>query len=278
MLVFSSFFIADVVLHALSKHFNLNVRYIKMLTHCFRARRRWWCPTFISPGFQLNSSLLFQSQEEAPSAASLYLRAAVFLSLTTTPRAASIFHTHCAGKPLQPSSTNNSQACHPLSLHCSTRSWYSMAFLSEASSHPSSHRTMIYIRMIFSASSDHRTMRGLSNVWMNCGKCPPSSPTIVLPAWGSSWSSWRWLAFSPFLMILSGLDWSYVSLTLFPSLMLKDVRQCSQDLIVSPSIYIYIYILHPVSMCANVPLPPPYLQKGCSLIPHLCRFVGVERV
>lgn len=59
------------------------------------------------------------------------------LCLPTIPRAVSIFHTDCAGKPLQPTSSGNSQAYHPLSLSSRTmalssiwtRSWHLVAFL-----------------------------------------------------------------------------------------------------------------------------------------------------
>lgn len=131
---------------------------------------QWWPVTaHHSPGFQLKSSHLFQSQQKALSAASPNLRAAVFRSLPAIARAVSILHTDCAGKPLQPTSTGNSQVCPPLSLHCWTRSRFLVVFLSEASSHPSSHGTVSSIRMIFFVSSDHRTMSGLRDVWTTWG-------------------------------------------------------------------------------------------------------------
>ena len=52
------------------------------------------------------------------------------LSPSPLPRAASLFHTGRAGKPLKPTSTGNSQVCQTLSLHCWTGSWYLVAFLS----------------------------------------------------------------------------------------------------------------------------------------------------
>ena len=52
------------------------------------------------PGPQLNSSLLFQSQQDTLAASSPDLQTAAFLSLPAIPRAVSIFHTDCAGKPL----------------------------------------------------------------------------------------------------------------------------------------------------------------------------------
>lgn len=41
------------------------------------------------------------------------------------------------------------QACHPLLLHCWTRSWYLVVFLSRASSHLSSHGTVGSTMIIF---------------------------------------------------------------------------------------------------------------------------------
>ena len=76
------------------------------------AVRQWWpnhCPSH-PPGFQLCSSLLLHNQQEALSAASPILRAAVFLSLPVIPMAVSILHTDWAGNPLQPTPTGNSHA------------------------------------------------------------------------------------------------------------------------------------------------------------------------
>ena len=78
--------------------------------------------------------------------------------------------TDCAGKPLQLTSTGNSQACLPLSLHCWTRSWYLMILRSEASIHPSSQGIINSVRMIFLASSDHMTASGPREVWTTRGK------------------------------------------------------------------------------------------------------------
>ncbi|KAI2652627.1 hypothetical protein H4Q32_005876 [Labeo rohita] len=57
------------------------------------------CPS--SPGLQLNSSSLLQSQQEALYAASPNLREVNFLSLPAIPRAVNVFQTDCSGKPLQ---------------------------------------------------------------------------------------------------------------------------------------------------------------------------------
>ena len=63
--------------------------------------QQWWpshCPS--TPlGFQLNSSLLVHNQQEALSAASPILWAAVFLSFPVIPMAVSIPHTDWAGNP-----------------------------------------------------------------------------------------------------------------------------------------------------------------------------------
>lgn len=73
----------------------------------------------------------------------------------------------CAVKPPQPTSIRNSQAFqafHPSSLHLWTRSWYLVTFLSEASSHTSSHGTVSSIIMILLPSSDPITTSGLGDV------------------------------------------------------------------------------------------------------------------
>ncbi len=92
----------------------------------------------------------------------------------------------------------------PLSLHCWTgMSWYVVAFLSEASSQPSSHSTVTSIRIILFTSSTviwpHQAsgMSGQSEESVVSHPGPPSSPMIVLPAGGSSWSSWRRVASPP---------------------------------------------------------------------------------
>lgn len=64
-------------------------------------------------------------------------------------------------QPLQPTLTGDCQVCHTLMLHCWIRSWYLVAFLSEASVHSSFHGTICSIRMIFFASLDHINMPGL---------------------------------------------------------------------------------------------------------------------
>lgn len=179
------------------------------------------CPS--SPGPRLTSSLLFQSQQDALSTACPNLRTAVFLSLPATHRAVS------AGKPLHPPSTGNSPACHPLSLHCSTRSWYLEAFLLYASSHPSSHGTVNSIGMIFFDSYDHKTESGLSDVCTNWGKTSllPRSARIshVRAAWrGPVLIFLRVGGFCPSLTNCISL----VGLPLFQPLPL----QCKEDLVV----------------------------------------------
>lgn len=172
------------------------------------------CPS--SPGPQLASSLLFQSQQDALSAASPNLRTAVFLSFPAIPRAVSVFHTDCAGKPLHPTSTGNSQACHPLSLHCPTRSWYLEDFLSCAYPHPSSHGTVSSIRMIFFDPSDHKTISGLSDVCTNWGKTSflPRSTLIshICAAWRRPFLIFTGAGgFCPSLMnCINGVDLSLV--------------------------------------------------------------------
>ncbi len=99
---------------------------------------------------------------------------------------------------------------------------------------------------------------------------------IVLPAGGSSWSSWR-RGLLPLPDELDIWGWSHMGLALFPSLLLQDVGQRTLS-------WRYLYlpwlsaVLHPTRMCTNVPLPPHKQHSESSLIPHLCRFVGVESV
>lgn len=90
------------------------------------------CPS--SPGFQLCSSLLRQSQHEALTAACPNLRTAAFLRWKSS---------------TANSNGGKNQACHPLLLHCWTRSWYLVVFLSRASSHLSSHGTVGSTMIIF---------------------------------------------------------------------------------------------------------------------------------
>ena len=116
------------------------------------------------PGFQLCSSLLCQSQQEALSAASPNLRTAVFLKWPLRPTFVIRFHTDCAGNPRHPTSTVISHAVHPLSRQSWTSCWYLVFFLSAASSQPSSHGTVSSTRMIFFPSGDHIIISGLSLV------------------------------------------------------------------------------------------------------------------
>lgn len=189
------------------------------------------CPS--SPGPRLTSSLLFQSQQDALSTACPNLRTAVFLSLPATHRAVSVFHTDRAGKPLHPPSTGNSPACHPLSLHCSTRSWYLEASLLYGSSHPSSHGTVNSIGMIFFDSYDHKTKSGLSDVCTNWGKTSllPRSALIshVCAAWRGP--VLIFLGVGGFCPSLTNCI-SLVGLPLFQPLPL----QCKEGLVVTPSV------------------------------------------
>ena len=98
------------------------------------------CPP--PPGFQLVSSLLCQSQQEALSAASPNLRTAVFLKWPLTPIFVSRFHADWAGNPRQPTSTVINHVVHPLSRQSCTSCWYFAFFLSAASSQFSSHGTV----------------------------------------------------------------------------------------------------------------------------------------
>lgn len=105
-----------------------------------------------SPGFQLNSSHLLQSQQEALSAASPTCKQLSSLSFLPFPGLLTSSTQTAPGKPLQPTSTGNSQVCHPLSLHYWSRSLFLVAFLSEASSQLSSHGTVSSIRIILFTS------------------------------------------------------------------------------------------------------------------------------
>ena len=121
------------------------------------------------------SSLLCQSQHEAFSAASPNLCTAFLLFWPLSPILVSRFHTDCAGKPRQPTSTGKSQVCQPFSLQLSTSCWYLLAFLSEASSHPSSHGTVSSTMMIF-LSLLLVAMEIESNTWYH-GQLPTWSHT-----------------------------------------------------------------------------------------------------
>lgn len=114
------------------------------VSSCRRTILLTFRPT-VSSSWQVGSvgqSLAFSSTppscsraDETLSTASPNLQAVVFLWQELWASSKS-----CTGKPLHPTSTGNSQACHPFSLHCWT--WYLMAVLCEASSHPSSHGTV----------------------------------------------------------------------------------------------------------------------------------------
>jgi len=111
---------------------------------------QWWpnhcASTF---GFQLGSSLLLHSQHDARSAVSHSFLTAVCRCLPTTPKSFSILPIDCAGEPLHPSSTGNSQVLHPLCLQVLASFAYLLLFLSYASSHPSSQRTVSSMMIMF---------------------------------------------------------------------------------------------------------------------------------
>lgn len=91
-----------------------------------------WRSTFLGhfqPGTTTSSSRQVSSDGFQLTAASPNFWAAAFLTLPAIPRAVSVFYTDCAGNPPQLISIENSDAYHPLSLHCWTRSWYLAPFL-----------------------------------------------------------------------------------------------------------------------------------------------------
>lgn len=71
---------------------------------------KWW---LVTAHFLLASSLTASSS----------FCATVFHSLLVILKSGAILHTDCVVKPLQPTSTGNSQVFHPFSLHWWTRSW-----------------------------------------------------------------------------------------------------------------------------------------------------------
>ena len=87
-----------------------------------------------------------------------------------TPRPLNIFHNDCAGNPLAPISTGNSQHFHPLALQSSCNWRYFAFFLSWASSHRVSQGTVSSIITMALLIMDDNTMSGLSVVWMTFGK------------------------------------------------------------------------------------------------------------
>lgn len=147
---------------------------------------------------------------------------------------------------LQPNSTGNSLACPPLSLLCWTWSWYLVAFLSDASSQPSSHWTVNSTRIIFLTSPNHMTVLGLREFGL------PGGSEVSFP----DPLSWCWCG--PFSMSQC-----------------QPVRTLSWRRLYLPRLRA---VLHPASMCAIVPLPLHSLYSGPPLNPHLCRVVGVGRV
>lgn len=90
------------------------------------------CPS--PPSFQLVSSLLCQSQQEALSAASPSLQTAVFLLWPLMPAFVIRFHTDLAGNPRHPTSTVNSHVVNPLSQHSWTGCFILGVFFYSASS------------------------------------------------------------------------------------------------------------------------------------------------
>ena len=66
--------------------------------------------------FQFSWSLFNHSQLDVLSTACPSAFTAALRCLPTMPRELNVVHTECAGKPRQPTSTGNSQVCHPRSL------------------------------------------------------------------------------------------------------------------------------------------------------------------
>ena len=90
------------------------------------------------------------------------------LMFSLIPSAVKSFHSDCAGNPLSPISTGNSQDCHTFSLHSSIRCTYFGAFLSWASSHQVSQGAVSSIMMMAFPFSDY--MSGRNVLWIMFGK------------------------------------------------------------------------------------------------------------
>lgn len=133
-----------------------------------------YCPNHCTSlsDLQLLSSHLLYTQQDALSSSCPTLKLLVPFLLTPTQSGITI----AAEKPLQQTSTGNSDARQTLSLQSYTRGWYFEAFLSGPSWWPSSHLSST--RIIFLSSGDHNTMFKCTEVWItswNCSFCPTSA-------------------------------------------------------------------------------------------------------
>ena len=136
--------------------------------------------------------------------------------------------------------------------------WY-LAFLSWASLHPSSHGT---VSSIFLASSDQMTMSGLREVWTTWWKCNFLPRSTLISHAGAVCKKLFLIfmeddGFSPSLMNWMdgvGLGWGWCFVRLSCSKMSASaLRTLSWHQRYLPWLRA---VLHPASICANVPLPP----------------------
>lgn len=92
--------------------------------------QQWWPVHYlIDSNFKHRSSRRCHIQHNDLSAASLSLLIALLRSLPDGPFLVSSFHIDCTGNRLQPTSTENSQEHHPLSLQSTMRYAYLCFFL-----------------------------------------------------------------------------------------------------------------------------------------------------
>ena len=156
-----------------------------------------------------------------------------------TPRPLNIFHNDCAGNPLAPISTGNSQHFHPLALQSSCNWRYFVYFLSWASSHRVSQGTVSSIITMALLIMDDNTMSGLSVVWMTFGKTSFFfRSTVTSHSFASSkidfvifFFVWYRLAFFDKVDHHRFGCWSFLLCFCF-----YDFRQIFQDGIMSPSV------------------------------------------
>lgn len=143
---------------------------------------------------------------------------AVFLSLPAIPRAVSVFHTDCAGKPLQQTSTGNSQACHSLSLHFPLRGLFTSFF-------PQYRRFNQDDPLHLLRPYDHIRPQGcLDHLVKVC-----HLHEALLDLVGGVW-------LLPLPDELDRWGWFHVGLALFLSLLFQDVSLCSENLFTMPSV------------------------------------------
>lgn len=184
---------------------------------------------------------------------------AVFLSLPAIPRVVSVFHTDCAGKPLQQTSTGNNQACHSLSLHFPLRGLFTSFFpqYRQFNQDDPLHLLRPY---------DHIRPQGcLDHLGKVC-----HLHEALLDLVGGVW-------LLPLPDELDGLGWFHVGLALFLSLLFQDVSLCSENHFTMPSVSLSadLHSTSKVPTCLSLYITQ---HSKSSLIPHLCRFVGVGRV